>query len=50
MRRCSPLINQIEAYAKRERCTSGRICDRKSWLNVLDADDDKNITTDKEVN
>ena len=37
-----PLIDQIEAYAKREGCASGRIYGRKGWLSVLDAYDDKN--------
>jgi hypothetical protein len=30
--------------------TSGRISDRNGWLSLLKVYDDKNITTDKELN
>lgn len=49
MRRCPPLINQSKR-APNNDCTSGRICDRDGWLRLLEIYDDKDITTDKELN
>ena len=49
MRRWLPLLDQIEAYAKREGCVRVRIYGRRGWLRVLDGYAQKHIIMDKEL-
>src|SRR5882757_6508046 len=46
MRRWVSLIDQIEAYAKREGCKRVRIFGRKGWLCALDGYAEKHIIMD----
>jgi hypothetical protein len=49
MKRWLPLIEQIEAYAKREGCRRVRIYGRKGWLHMLDGYEEKHVIMDKEL-
>ena len=49
MRRWLPLLDEIEAYAKREGCVRVRIYGRRGWLRVLDGYAQKHIIMDKEL-
>jgi len=49
MKRWLPLIEQIEAYARREGCKRMRIYGRKGWLHVLDGFEEKHVIMDKEL-
>jgi hypothetical protein len=49
MKRWLPLIDQIEAYAKREACKRVRIYGRKGWLHVLEGFEEKYVIMDKEL-
>ena len=48
-RRWLPLLDQIEAYAKREGCARVRIYGRRGWLRVLDGYAQKHVIMDKEL-
>ena len=50
MKRWLPLIDQVEAYAKREDCKRVRIFGRKGWLQMLDGYEEKHVIMDKELN
>jgi hypothetical protein len=49
MKRWLPLIEQIEAYAKREGCRRVRLYGRKGWLHMLDGYEEKHVIMDKEL-
>jgi hypothetical protein len=49
MRRWLTLIDQIEAYAKRECCTRVRILGRKGWLRVLDGYRQRHVIIEKQL-
>ena len=49
MKRWLPLIEEIEAYARREGCTRVRIFGRKGWGKVLEGYQEKHIIMDKEL-
>ena len=49
MRRWLPLLEQIEAYAKREGCARVRIYGRRGWLRVLDGYTQKYVIMDKKL-
>ena len=49
MKRWLPLIDQIEAYARREDCKRTRIYGRKGWLRVLDGYEENHIIMDKDL-
>jgi hypothetical protein len=50
MKRWLPLIEQIEAYAKREGCMRVRIYGRKGWSRVLKNYEERFSIMDKELN
>jgi hypothetical protein len=49
MKRWLPLLDEIEAYARREGCTRMRIFGRKGWRRVLDGYAQKYIIMDKDL-
>ena len=49
MTRWLPLLDEIEAYAKREDCARVRIFGRKGWLRVLDGYTQKHVIMDKDL-
>ena len=49
MKRWLPLIDQIEAYARREGCKRVRIYGRRGWLHVLEGFEEKHVIMDKEL-
>ena len=49
MKRWLPLIDQIEAYAKREGCVRVRIYGRRGWLCVLDGYAERHVIMDKDL-
>ena len=49
MKRWLPLIDQIEAYARREGCARVRIYGRKGWLRVLEGYEGRFVILDKEL-
>jgi hypothetical protein len=50
MKRWLTLIDQIEAYAKREGCTRVRIYGRKGWLHALDGYRQRYVIIEKQLN
>ena len=49
MHRWLPLLEEIEAYTRREGCACTRVTGSKGWLRVLDGYRQKHIIMDKDL-